>query len=203
MKSATSFLLEYGIDLMKTEDDWNCSLLNAMERYAEQFKPQPPSHPSPVTADDVLKNDFNWAYDSDPGRYQLATELIIPAMHKFASIQQPQPPKTAEEIEKMAAIHAADVIPIIEEEYFDDAFMDYDGYKNERENQQYVFGNGYVVGYTKAMQDFASSVQQTGYSESDCISRVNDMCIESLSPEHFANWEAIKKQLKNNSSLTK
>jgi hypothetical protein len=62
--------------------------------------------------------------------------------------------------------------------------------------------HGFDDGCMAVLKAFASSVQQKGYSESDCISRVNAMCIESLSPEHFANWESIKKQLKNKSSLT-
>lgn len=38
MKTATEILFEYGIDIMKMDDDFNCQLLFAMERYSEQFK---------------------------------------------------------------------------------------------------------------------------------------------------------------------
>lgn len=36
MKTASEILFEYGIDIMKMNDDFNCQLLFAMERYAEQ-----------------------------------------------------------------------------------------------------------------------------------------------------------------------
>lgn len=43
MKTASSILFEYGIDIMKMNDDFNSQLLFAMERYAEQFKTTPSS----------------------------------------------------------------------------------------------------------------------------------------------------------------
>lgn len=43
MKTASEILFEYGIDIMKMNDDFNSQLLFAMERYAEQFKTTPSS----------------------------------------------------------------------------------------------------------------------------------------------------------------
>lgn len=41
MKSATEILRDYSIDIMRMDDHFNCQLLAAMERYAEQFAASP------------------------------------------------------------------------------------------------------------------------------------------------------------------
>lgn len=65
MKTASEILFEYGIDIMKMNDDFNSQLLFAMERYADQFKPSPSSTVEQTTSQKGLVELIEWAKEEE------------------------------------------------------------------------------------------------------------------------------------------
>lgn len=69
IKTASTILFEYGIDIMKMDDDFNSQLLFAIERYAEQFKPTP----SPSTVDFEREAEEKYPAPQTDTGYELYT----------------------------------------------------------------------------------------------------------------------------------
>jgi len=82
MKSATQCLWDYSIDIMTMQDEFNCQLFAAMERYAEGYYEnkignlKDGDHPDEIypRAETWLKERDNWASEVNQLRKQVTAE---------------------------------------------------------------------------------------------------------------------------------
>lgn len=80
-KTARQILFEHGIDIMYLEDDFNCQLFHAMERYKETAVPPPVSEGEMADAETVIFFELkNKKYVTKSG-FEITTDMLMKAEH--------------------------------------------------------------------------------------------------------------------------
>ncbi len=207
-KSATQLLYNSGIDIMKLNDDFNSNLLFAMERYAEQFAIQTTIETGttkPFIVANVMEILDQWLPNKEDG---ITTLRMVQMFNQIAAnfYSEPEQDKTKilAQLEIVQGYYnrlcfAPNTSMETVIEWLQDDL-------NHLQQDTALFITKEIVKkkvlIPEDIPEFQQSLDNMSEESKDkvdeqyILNEVNKMCLESLNPHDFENWEKILANLK-------